>query len=380
MMIPMIPVLGREFGATSTQIGLLMSVYSLMQFIFSPLWGRLSDRIGRRPVLLTCLVGETVSYLVFASSKDLSLLFLSRVFAGFFGASISTASAYISDITPKAERSKGMALIGAAFGLGFVVGPAMGGGLTILGEFLWANPKNACSFAALCVAALCLVNFSFAYFKLKESLLSKNQESSERKSRFHSLLEFARRPTVGSLIGVYFLTSMAMAVMEATLILYVKDIFGWGLREVSFGFAYIGIISVFCQGYLVRKLLPKIGERKLIQIGLGLMTIGLSGIAVSRHIGLLGLMMTFLGVGNSFTNPSVLGSVSLLTGPDEQGEVMGTTQSLSALGRILGPALGGWMYTAMSITSPFITGGLFAISGLSVIFQLGTRVPSAAKK
>jgi multidrug resistance protein len=158
VVIPVIPILSRNFGATALQTGLLLSVYSLMQFLVAPFWGRLSDRLGRRPILLFCLVGEGLSYLLFAWARSLEWLFAARVLAGFFGASLSTASAYISDITPKHERSKGMALIGAAFGLGFVVGPALGGGLAVWGHHINPAPHFDTSFSA------CLQSISFRIF------------------------------------------------------------------------------------------------------------------------------------------------------------------------------------------------------------------------
>ncbi len=382
LVIPIIPVLAREFGATSLQVGLLLSVYSLMQFVFAPFWGRLSDRFGRRPIILFCLLGEVFAYIGFSLARNFEGLFAARLFAGFFGASISTASAYISDITEKSERSKGMALIGAAFGLGFLVGPALGGGLSIWGQSISPEPHFGTSFAALWVAGLCLVNFFFGFKFLKESLSDENRKRAleeKKQSRFAILFRYVKMPLVGNLIGVFFLASLAMSTMEATLVLFVGERFHWGLREVSFGFAYVGFIMVLSQGFLVRRLLPKVGEKKMMFMGLTMMGIGLGLIAVSNEIWILAVSQTILAFGASFTNPSVMGSISLLSPSEEQGAAMGTTQGTASLGRIIGPAMGGFLFQAMGVTSPFILGAFLSAVALLVVFKIYKKLPDAAK-
>ncbi len=379
VVIPIIPILSRNFGATALQTGLLLSVYSLMQFLFSPFWGRLSDKYGRRPILLFCLVGEALSYVIFAWARSLEWLFIARILAGFFGASISTASAYISDITPKNERSKGMALIGAAFGLGFVFGPALGGGLAVWGAKISAEPHFDTSFASYWVAALCLINFLFGLKFLKESLNEKS-ESAEKKKRLSVLSHYLRLKTVGPLVQVFMLTSLAMSAMEATLILFMGDKFNWDVKQVSFGFAYIGVIIIFTQGFLVRRLLPKWGERKVLRLGLILFTLGLSGIAIADNMVVMGITMTLLSLGNGLSNPSILGSVSLLSDSKEQGEAMGVTQSMASLGRILGPALGGALYSAISMTAPFWTSGALALAGLLITLAIYKSIPEHGRE
>ncbi|MCC2678491.1 MAG: multidrug resistance protein [Pseudobdellovibrio sp.] len=378
IVIPSIPLLSVQLGATAFETGLLMSAYSFMQFIFSPFWGRLSDKYGRRPILLFCLAGEAVSYLLFAQAQSLGFLFFARLLSGFFGASISTASAYISDITPANERSKGMALIGAAFGLGFLFGPAIGGALTIWAEHISTDPFFRTSFSSYWVAGLCAVTFFFALQFLKESRqfgISKAAEQPLHKRLIH----YFKVDTVGPLMFVFMLSSLAMSTMEATLILYTKDKFGWGLKEVSFGFAYIGVIIVITQGYLVRRLIPKLGEKHVLRAGLTFMTIGFSGIVISDSIWILAVAQTFLAVGVGFTNPSTLGSISLLTNADEQGTVLGTTQGMSSLGRIIGPAVGGALYSALTIQSPFILSGAMALLGLFVVITIFGEIPNAGQ-
>lgn len=378
IIIPIMPLLAKEFGATPLQVGLLMSVFSAMQFLFAPMWGRLSDRYGRRPVLLFCLVGEGLCYIAFAYSKSLEGLFFARLLAGFFGASISTASAYISDITPRNERSKGMALVGVAFGLGFLIGPALGGGLTILAGKFSQDHEFISSFSFLFVSALCFINFLFALKYLKESL-SPDHVTQAQTKRVRKLLHYLAMPVLGPLIGAYFLSTFAMATMESTLILLVGDKFQWGIREVSFGFAYIGVVSVLAQGFLVRKLLPVMGERKMLLFGLSCLSISLATIAIAPSIWWLAGSMTLLALGTSFTNPSALGSMSLLSDPSEQGAVLGTAQGSSALGRILGPAIGGYFYQTFSQGSPFLLGGAMGFVGVCLIWSQYAKLPQSAK-
>lgn len=379
VVIPIIPLLSKNFGATALQTGLLMSIYSLMQFVFSPFWGRISDRWGRRPIILLCLLGEAASYILFAWARSFEMLFIARLLAGFFGASISTASAYISDITPKHERSKGMALIGVAFGLGFVVGPALGGFLSIWGTHIDPAPHFNTSFTAYWVAGLCFANFLFGLKALKESL-SEKSESSEKKKRLSVMWHYLSSKTVGPLLSVFMLVSFAMSAMEATLILFMGEKFNWDIKQVSFGFAYIGVIIIFTQGFLVRRLIPLWGERKVLRLGLILFTIGLFIIPFAPTIAWMALAMTLLSVGNGMSNPSLMGSISLLSENSEQGQAMGVTQSMSSLGRIIGPAFGGFLYGQLSITSPFITSGLLALSGLILTLSIYQSIPEHGKK
>lgn len=379
VIIPIIPILSRDFGATALQTGLLLSVFSLMQFLFSPFWGKLSDKYGRRPILLFCLLAEGLSYILFAYARSLEMLFVARLLAGFFGASISTASAYISDITPPNERSKGMALIGVAFGLGFVVGPALGGGLAAWGQVISSEKHFDTSFAALWVAGICFATFLFGLKFLKESLVEKNQ-GIESKKRFQLLSHYFQKKTVGTLMGIFGLASLAMSAMEATLILFMGDKFNWDVKQVSFGFAYIGFIIVFTQGFLVRKLIPLWGERKVLRLGLICLASGIAGIALAPSIGWMALTMTLLSVGNGLTNPSILGSISILTDSKEQGQAMGVTQSMASLGRIIGPAIGGFLYGRLHITSPFITGGLLGGMAFLLAVSIYSQIPENGKK
>lgn len=426
VIIPLLPILSRDLGATSFQLGLLMAVYSLNQFLFSPFWGAISDRVGRRPVLLSCLGLEILCYIVFAFARSVEMLIVARALAGFFGASLSTASAAVSDVTGESERSKGMALIGAAFGLGFIFGPALGGGLALWGGRISDAPFFATTFTLLGVAVLCLVNFLVALRYLKETKVFSVEEGfasagidslavqglnaggvldprisenstrnklngkswrlrSEWKRGLLSLLDkvsamrsILGKPVIGTLVLAFALASIAMSTMESTLALFVADHFGWGLFEISLGFVYIGVLATIMQGYLVRKLLPRFGEKVLLRVGLLMLALSLGMIGFADQIWILGVAMTILPFGQGLVNPAVLGSVSLLSDSSEQGRMLGTAQGFSALGRIIGPLLGGWAYTAVSNSSPYYLSGAIALVAAILIWRMGDKIPSTA--
>jgi DHA1 family tetracycline resistance protein-like MFS transporter len=376
IVIPLSPYLAKNFGADALQVGLLMTVYSLMQFIASPFWGRLSDKLGRRPIILLSLLGASISHLIFSFGQSLEVLFFARFLAGIFGGNISAAMAYIADTTENKDRSKGMALIGVAFGLGFVLGPVIGGLTSQWGLQIGLLPPFGESFPALIASFICLMNFIFAFFKLKESLSKENRlQSIKRSSRFKNIIQFIKRPSLNILLITYFLNTLGMANMEASLFLYMRDKFSWSMTKSSWGFAYVGIIMVLIQGGVIRKIIPKYGEVKILLLGLFLAGIGMVGIGFSDQVFVLATFVTFMAIGSSFINPTVTGSMSLLSDSSEQGTVLGTGQSLSALGRVLGPALGGWVYRDVSIDFPFYVAGFLVFIGFLLVWIYRKNLP-----
>lgn len=378
IIIPTMPFIAKNFGANAKEIGLLMAVYSFMQFVFSPFWGSLSDRIGRRPVILVSLIGSAASFFLFAFSNSLALLFVARGLAGAFGGNISTAHAYISDVTLPSERSKGMGMIGAAFGLGFVFGPMLGGLLGMIGESLGSAPPLGLSFSALGVGFICLFNFCFAWFKLKESLPHEARaKTSNRPQRLKSILQQMKRPIAGLLMVVYFFSGLAMALMESMLIPYMAEVYQWGLKPTTYGFVYIGIIMMITQGYFIRKWMPKYGEPMLLTAGLVLFAISLFGIGLVHSILGMTIAMTLLALGNGLMRPPNLGIISLATPADEQGISMGVTNSLASLGRIIGPALGGFLYAYATPATPFFVAGIVAALALVIVLLLYAKLPAS---
>jgi len=373
MIIPLIPYLGKEYQASGTQIGLLMSLFSLMQFIFSPWWGRLSDRIGRRPVMLTSVFGVCLSYVLFSFSRSLAFLFLARGAAGFFSANISVAQAYVADTTPKEKRSVAMGMIGAAFGVGFICGPLIGAAMAPIGIKLGSSPPFGHQFVSLVAAGLGAINFILALIFLPETRpKNKNSKVLEpRKQFFSSFRKVLGMETVRELIVFFFLTSLAMALMEVMLFVLVKDRFAWTFTDATKAFAYIGVIMVLVQGYFIRKWIPRFGEWKVLLCGGLLMGLGLVGISFSYSIALLAVVMTFLAVGNGCIRPPLMGLASSATDQEQQGMVMGVMQSMAAMGRILGPPLGGFLYDYLTRGAPFVVAGLMTFLGL--IYLLKTK-------
>lgn len=371
IIIPLSPFLARVYGATPVQVGLLMAVYSAMQFMFSPLWGRLSDRVGRRPILLISIIGTACAHFLFYFGHTLAVLFLARILAGVFSANISTAMAYIADVTQEKNRSKNMGLIGAAFGLGFICGPVLGG--------VFSGSRYGESFPALIAAFISLANFCLAFFILKESLLAANRKVAQKKSRFKNIFEKLQRPIVGVLLFGMFASSLSMANMEATLFLYVQDNFKWSTQTASYGFAYVGVCIAVTQGLLVRRLLPRMGERHLLILGFIFFTLGMGMIGISQSITFLAVAMTIMALGSGFINPAFSGSLSLLSSPAEQGEVMGVGQSLAALARIVGPPLGGLLYAKISMAAPFLFASALGAVGFFAIWMVKAKIPIAGK-
>lgn len=379
IIIPLSPYLASQYGANELQVGILQAVFSLMQFVFAPFWGRLSDIHGRRPILLISIAGGVFAYALFAFAESFAVLLLARSLAGFFGANISAAAAYIADITPQEKRSQSMGLIGAAFGLGFVFGPVLGGLLSHAGGLISEAPPFGVQFAALGASVLCLLNFIFAFLFLKESR-SKLGLVEARQDRLKVFAKNLKRPVVGSLLITLFCSGLAMAHMESMLFIYVKEVFGWSLQQASFGFAFVGISIAFTQGFLIRKLLPRFGEKKLMFVGYAMMAVGIFSLGFSTEVWQLAVFNLILAIGVGMSNPSNLGSISNLTPASEQGSISGVTQSAAALGRIIGPVSGGYLYHQFGPSSPFVAGGLIIALGLILLFRHREQIPSSGLK
>jgi MFS family permease len=378
IIIPMNPYLAEAFGASPLQVGLLMSVYSLMQFLFSPVWGQLSDRIGRRPIILLSLLGAAAAHLGFAFATGFWGLVLARALAGLFGGNLSTAMAYIADITSEKDRSKGMGMIGAAFGLGFILGPSLGGIFADIGQHISSRPPFGQSFPAVVASMICLLNFFFAWRSLPESRVPAAPVV-QRGLRLQRILRAFATPVLNVLILLLFLNTFALAHVEATLFLYVQEQFHWTLSQASFGFAYIGVIMVITQGYLIRKFMPKLGERKVLLAGLLLSSAGFALSSWAAQVGWLGLGVTLLGLGNGLANPSLNGSISLLSGKDVQGSNLGVSQSLSSMARILGPPTGGAIYQHIGPWSPFAGAAVITFLGWLIAWTVRGRIPEGGR-
>lgn len=338
IVIPALPfyVEGEIFRATPLDIGLLFASYSAMQFVFSPILGSLSDRYGRRPILFLSLLGSSVGYLFIGFAGALWMVFLGRIIAGITGGNISTAQAYIADVTTRENRAKGMGLFGAAFGLGFIFGPAIGGILSRYGinvPFLFA-------------AALTLANAIALYFVLPESLKEEDRRKDrETRNRFAEMLDTLRDSRFSILAGLYFLLVTAFSIMTASFALYTLFRFGYDAEANGYLFAYIGFLAVILQGFLFSRLAHSFGETWLIVIGSFILGGGFFVIPFigPEFGGLKALLITigFFALGNSLSSPALTSLASKVASEREQGKALGLMQSGASLARAIGPAMAG---------------------------------------
>ncbi|MEO7157647.1 MAG: MFS transporter [Vicinamibacterales bacterium] len=343
IIIPLLPFYAESFGASAFKIGLLGTSFSLMQFLFSPIWGRWSDRIGRKPIILVGLMGSCLSYLGLALSTSLSLLFVSRIIGGIAGANIPTAQAYIADITTPENRARGMGMVGAAFGLGFIFGPAIGGVLSRFG------PHTPMFFAS----ALCLANFVAAWFLLPES--RSVSDATKGLGRMAAFRHALTRPALLILLALYFIVTLAFSGFEATFALFSEARFGFTPSTIGFLFAFIGVVLALVQGVLVGKVVKVIPERKLIPSAILAISIGIGLLPFVWDVPTLLVALGVLAVGMGFNNPALSSMVSRLADPDDQGGILGLASSLSSLGRVVGPAWGGYLYDAYGMTTPYVS-------------------------
>jgi len=350
IIIPLLPFYAESFGASALAIGLLGTSYSLMQFIFSPIWGRWSDKIGRKPIILVGLLGSCLSYVALALAGSLTLLFVARIVGGIAGANIPTAQAYIADITTPENRAKGMGLMGAAFGLGFIFGPAIGGLLSTI------SPETP----MWCAGALCFANFVAAWFLLPES--RRATDATKSLGRIEAFRHAMQKPALLLILGLYFLVTMAFAGFEATFALFSQARFGYTASSIGFLFTFIGVILALIQGVLVGKVVPRIGERRLIPLAIFAVAASIGMLPFVWSVPMLLVALGLLAIGMGFNNPSLSSMVSKLSAADDQGGTLGLASSIASLGRVVGPAWGGYLYDAYGMTTPYL-----AASGLMFV-------------
>lgn len=362
MILPLLPFYAQELHASPFEIGLLFSSYSLTQLLFAPVLGRLSDRVGRRPVLLASIAGGAASYLLFALAPNYGILLLARSLSGLAAANYAIAQAYMADVSPPEERSRAMGLVGAAFGLGFVLGPALGGVLSHTGSGHHIVPLTA--------ATLSTINLLMALFGLPESLSPElRRGAAERGGSWLGITDLRvvlRGGPLRGLMVLFFLVMFCFSIMETTLALFCQERFGFGVRETSWLFVFVGIVLVVIQGGLLGRLIRRFGERSLILSGIVLMAVGLVLLPSGSRLGFLLVSLLLLAVGQGVHNPSSLGLLSRLTDERSQGGTIGLSRSFGALARTLGPVVGTWIFGAFGAGWPFWTAGGLMLVALAV--------------
>jgi DHA1 family tetracycline resistance protein-like MFS transporter len=342
IVIPVLPLYAERFGATPLQIGLLVGVYSFCSFLFAPVMGRLSDRFGRRPVLIVSVIGTAAGFYLMGAAPTLAvkfgigalwLLFTARIIDGISGGNISTAQAYIADITAPEDRAKAMGIIGAAFGLGFMIGPAIGG---VMSQISLGAPFY---FAGV----LATLNAIFITLRLPESLAPEHRSNQHPRQSMADVFRHANGPAFTTAVVTYFFSIAGFAIMTTLYALFNQQRFGLDAKQTGYIFALIGFIAVVIQGGLLRKLLKYFSEARLAVVGAALMTIALIALPLVNSISALLWVSALIAVGNSFTTPTLQGLASRFVDQRWQGRAAGIMQSAGSLGRTIGPALAGWL-------------------------------------
>jgi MFS family permease len=361
IVIPLLPLYARWFGAGPVGVAWLLAVYSLMQFLFAPWWGRVSDRVGRRPILLLGLFGSAASYLVFGLAGSFAVLLAARAMAGFTGANIGVAQAYVADVTSPQARARGMGMIGAAFGLGFVLGPAIGG---LLSRYGAAVPF----FGA---AAVTLANALLAVVRLPESLPPERRAQGPAAlglaERVRAVLARGTPRRLRIIFTAVFVATVAFAAMEATFSLWADARWHLTRQGISYVFAYIGVVSVIAQGGVVGRLVPRIGAGRAAVLGIALIATGLATLALAPALPLLFAPLALIAFGHGTASPSLSTLISHQGGPGEQGRLLGVNQSLSALGRVVGPVWGGLALAHVGLSAPFLSAAALAFAAAALL-------------
>jgi DHA1 family tetracycline resistance protein-like MFS transporter len=379
IIIPVLPhlvedMLGHDASRAAEVYGLLASSYAVMQFLFAPVLGALSDRFGRRPVLLVALFGFGVNYVVMGLAPSIAWLFVARIFSGVTGASITTANAYIADISTPKNRAQNFGLVGAMFGIGFIVGPALGGLLGALGP-------RAPFFAA---AAVVFANFVYGVLVLPESLAPEHRRpfSWARANPLGSLLALGRFRLVAGLALAFTFASLAHRGMETIWVLYTSHRYGWQPLQNGLALALVGLSAAAVQGGLIRKIMPILGERRAVVVGLGFSMLGmlLYGLASQGWMMLAVVVVAALG---GIAMPAIQGLVSGHVPPSEQGSVQGTFTSLMSLTAIAAPLISSQLFAHFTRPSaplelpgaPFFLGSLFIAVALGIVALVFHRIP-----
>jgi multidrug resistance protein len=359
IVIPFLPMFAHDLGIGAAGIGLILAAYSIAQLVCAPVLGRISDRIGRRPVIMLGLLGSSAGYVIYGFAGSFLLLLISRLVHGACAATVPTAQAYIADTTAQRDRARGMGMIGAAFGLGFVLGPAIGG---VLGH---SGLRVPVFFAA----ALTMANFLFATIRLPESHRPQPGARIGLEAAMAPLLALPRELVghrVARLFGVAFLLTLALAGLEATFALMLPAVYGYGALGVGLMLAYAGLTQALAQGWLLGRMVERTGETLLIRLGLLALALGMLPLGSWRSHAAIFLMLALVSIGYGLASPSVASLISRRSASHEQGQVLGVNQSAMSMARICGPLAGGVVYQLIGPAAPYVGGAIVAMAALAL--------------
>lgn len=358
--LPIFPFLSLELGATPTVTTIAMGAYSFGQLIASPFWGRLSDRVGRKPILITGLLGGVISYIWIAQAGTVYDLGAARLFGGLMAGNVGAAFAAAADLADDKTRARNMGMLGAAVGLGFIGGPA-------LGALLIGSEPSREGFALVCYASAALAGLAaLAAFLFFQESLAPEVRTQNEDSRPRRMALLTSRPALMRFIMVMFLVIAAQALMETTFGLWADVELAWGPREVGWTLAALGAGAVLLQGGGAGRAARILGERIMLLIGLALFAAGLGGLAVSHEIATMAASLTAFVVGLGLATPALNALIAAQAAPAERGAVMGLSQSASALGRVAGPLGAGALFDQMGSGAPFAAAALLIIAALFV--------------
>lgn len=357
IVIPILPIFSKELGAADYQVGLIAAIFPVMNFLFAPFWGTLSDRHGRRPIILVSVFITCVAYVVFGLSTSLWVLFLSRLLSGIGSANFSVAQAYIADVTPPQERAKSMGLMGAAFGLGFIFGPVLGGYLKSI------SPAGHVDLVGYVSAGFCVLNLVLAYFLLPESLKELKKDTRFNFKVITGIRHELRKDSIRELMIIQFIFILAFMLMQLSCSLLWDEVHGLDEKHIGYTFAFIGLTTAIIQGALVGGMVRWLGERKLLVYGALLMMAGLLilpfvGRAWFVPVELIGLAIVALA--NGCLTPSISSLLSKYAHASEVGQTLGISQSFGSLARAVGMGLSGLLY-GVDFHLPFIVGALLMV-------------------
>jgi DHA1 family tetracycline resistance protein-like MFS transporter len=365
IVLPLLPFFAENFGASPLVVTLLATVYSFSQFLFAPLWGRLSDRFGRRPIILLTLFGMFAGYVMLAAASSLAWLFIARAFTGAMAANGGVVHAYVSDITSSSDRAGGMGRLGAAHGLGFIVGPAIGG------IFAGPDPLDPnLSIPFLIASFLSATAFIVAFFQVIETRVPSggSEPTHSSRSMFRLFSASVVMPQFALLLLLLTLTPFVFSGVETTFVLWSERNFGWGPWQNGWIYAAMGAAAVVTQWFLVAPLTRAFGERRLIRVGAFLVCFGCLLLPLTSGYADLSLVFVLIVMGVSFNNPSLNSLISKYADAEERGSLLGLAMSCSALARITGPAWAGFVFQTFGSNWPFFSGAI--VTGLMFLFAL----------